>query len=279
MKKITLLVAALAVTAFVNAQTTMSHSTDQTDITGSVACADNTSGISTDNSFWRSYTPADFGVTDEMAVTQVEFAVGSSDFAVAPYAVTVNLYSSDATFPAGNFTLLATQQVPVLESDAGTILTATLDTPFNIDSTSEVIVEVADVDETVNFRIGQNTLGETAPSYLTSVGCAITEPTTTETIGFPDDFIINVVLDTALGLDNNSLAGVSIYPNPASDVLNVSVPSTVEVTSAVLYDVLGKDTGVSLVNGAMNTANLARGVYILSINTTAGSLTEKVVKN
>jgi hypothetical protein len=69
-----------------------------------------------------------------------------------------------------------------------------------------------------------------------------------------------------------------VYPNPAREVLNVDIPATVEVNTAVLYDVLGKNTGVRLVNGTMNTSNLARGIYMLNVNTSAGTFTQKVVK-
>ncbi len=82
-----------------------------------------------------------------------------------------------------------------------------------------------------------------------------------------------------LGVGSNLLSQVSVYPNPTSDVLNIKVPASVEVTGAVLYDVLGKNTGVSIVNGTMNTGSLAKGVYILSLKTTAGTLTQKIVKN
>jgi hypothetical protein len=84
--------------------------------------------------------------------------------------------------------------------------------------------------------------------------------------------------EPALGLGDNALSQVSVYPNPTSDVLNIRVPSTVTVQNAVLYDVLGKDTGVRLVNGTMNTASLAAGVYVLNVNTSAGTLSEKVIK-
>ena len=88
----------------------------------------------------------------------------------------------------------------------------------------------------------------------------------------------SIPADPVLGVDDNVLSQVAVYPNPASDVLNIKVPAGVEITSAVLYDVLGKNTGLSLSNGAFNTASLARGVYLLTIETTAGTLTEKVVK-
>jgi hypothetical protein len=83
--------------------------------------------------------------------------------------------------------------------------------------------------------------------------------------------------DIVLGTENSELSQVAIFPNPASEVLNIKVPSTIEVTSVTLYDVLGKATNVSLSNGQINVSGLARGIYILNVNTTAGTLTEKVI--
>jgi len=81
-----------------------------------------------------------------------------------------------------------------------------------------------------------------------------------------------------LGVGDNLEDMVSIYPNPTTDVLNVSIPSNVEVESTQLIDVLGRNTGLQLVNGQLNTSNLATGVYVLRIETSAGSLTRKIVK-
>tara|TARA_R110002072_G_scaffold124085_1_gene259537 strand:+ start:54395 stop:55363 length:969 start_codon:yes stop_codon:yes gene_type:complete len=84
--------------------------------------------------------------------------------------------------------------------------------------------------------------------------------------------------EPALGVGENVSDLVSVYPNPASDILNVKVPSTVTVTGATLFDVLGNNTGVRLVNGQINIAGLANGVYLLNVETSAGTLTEKVIK-
>ncbi len=80
-----------------------------------------------------------------------------------------------------------------------------------------------------------------------------------------------------LGVDSAALAQVSVYPNPASDVLNIKVPSSVELNGVVLYDVLGKAANVTLSNGQINVASLSRGMYILNVSTSAGTLTEKVI--
>lgn len=84
--------------------------------------------------------------------------------------------------------------------------------------------------------------------------------------------------DEALGLGDNDLVGASVYPNPATNVLNIAVSSNTELQSATLFDVLGKNTGVVLVNGTINISGLAAGVYILNVETNNGSLTQKVIK-
>ena len=81
-----------------------------------------------------------------------------------------------------------------------------------------------------------------------------------------------------LSVGDNVSDLVSVFPNPTSDVLNVRVPSNISVTGATLFDVLGNDSGVRLVNGQINTASLATGVYLLNVETSAGTLTQKVVK-
>ncbi len=81
-----------------------------------------------------------------------------------------------------------------------------------------------------------------------------------------------------LSLENNLAELVSIYPNPVSNRLNIELPSNIVVNKAIIYDILGKDTGSRLVNGAIDTSNLARGVYILNLETDSGTLTQKIVK-
>jgi len=94
---------------------------------------------------------------------------------------------------------------------------------------------------------------------------------------FPS-FAWTLTNEEAAGLGDNDLVGASVYPNPATNVINVDFSSNVELKSAVLFDVLGKNTGATLVNGSMNIADLAAGVYILNIETNNGSLTQKVIK-
>lgn len=84
---------------------------------------------------------------------------------------------------------------------------------------------------------------------------------------------------SSLGFNDNISELASVYPNPTNGVLNVDIPSIVTVKSSKLYNLLGQDTGLRLVNGTMNVSELARGIYILNVETSVGTLTQKVVKN
>lgn len=293
MKKITFLAAMLmGVATFAQV---LSHSDDNTVFdSGSVACASDPDEVpgsgdegSSDNQFYRSYTPADFGVTGSIQVSETRFFISFQDIGGSnpTISATSRIFSTDDTFPNGELTEVATQSIDVTAADTGMYLTIPFDTPAVFDSADEIVVSVEflaapDVPLNYDVRIGINGVGEDAPSYLASAGCGITDPVTTASIGFADSqFILDIfVEEVILGVNDNLADVVTIFPNPTNDVLNVNIPSNVTVKSASLFDVLGKDTGLRLSNGTINTSSLARGVYILNIQTDRGALTEKIVK-
>lgn len=296
MKKITFLAAALLVSATMSAQIVLSHSTDNTVFeSGSVACAsdpDDTPGTgdegSSDNIFYRAYTPADFDVeSNGFEIQGANFFISFGDVGGSDPTVEFNVrfFSSDDVFPSGTLTELASQTVEATAADDGSLFEVTLDEPFTVNASEEVIVAVdfaaaSPVPDNYDIRIGINSLGEAEPGYLTSAGCDIADPVTPDAIGFPDNHIIlDIVGDEAeLSLNDHLLSQVAVYPNPAVDVINVNVPSGVQIESATLVDVLGKNTGATISNGTINVSELAKGIYMLSVKTTAGTLTQKVVK-
>lgn len=95
---------------------------------------------------------------------------------------------------------------------------------------------------------------------------------------FESEWIMNGECTDLLSVESNLLSKVSVYPNPTSEILNLKVPSNVEVTQVTVFDLLGKDTGVSYNNGVVNTSGLSQGVYLLKVETSAGTLTQKIVK-
>jgi hypothetical protein len=287
MKKITLFFAAALVSVAVNAQTTISHSTSQTVDTGSVACANAGGGYTTDNMYYRTYTLVDFGLSDQM-VTGGEFGMSFADSGGTnpTVSVLVQAFTTDAVFPGGTLTPIAMVFQDVSLADDGTVIPFVFDTPASIGDTDEIVIEVAfpsgdpavNGGDTFDVRIGQNLDGETAPSYIATTDCGGITPITFDDLGFPGNAIINMTVEPDLGVGDTINELVSIYPNPTTDLLNVTIPASVEIHAANLYDITGRDTGVALVNGTMNVADLSRGVYMLNVRTSAGTLNKKIIK-
>ena len=72
-----------------------------------------------------------------------------------------------------------------------------------------------------------------------------------------------------------------VYPNPASDILNISIPAAVEGTIELrLLDVAGNLVLTRSIVSGTNTlavSMLAKGVYLLDLNTDAGRFTRRVI--
>lgn len=73
--------------------------------------------------------------------------------------------------------------------------------------------------------------------------------------------------------------GLNVYPNPASDVINVTLNKEV-AASITVVDVTGKVVKTSTINGtsaSINTTGLSNGVYYVNITDGTSVSTEKVV--
>ena len=76
-------------------------------------------------------------------------------------------------------------------------------------------------------------------------------------------------------IDKNNLLEISLYPNPAKGILNISAKNTIE--SATIYNVLGKKIKSFTVNAktsSLDVSALSRGIYILkyTANNAVGSM-------
>lgn len=293
MKKFTLLIASFLFSFGMHAQQTLSHSVAQTSDNGGVACAsdpDDTQntgdeGVS-DNVLYRAYTPSDFGFTGDFDAMGVSFIAEFTDVGGSDPTVTnsVKLLTSDQTFPNGTLTEVASKNFDVSAADDGIQFDVMFDNPVTFDASTELIVAV-DIQEApappnnYDFRIGVNDAGEDDPSYISSTGCGIADPTTFADINFPDNHIIlNLLGDVSLNADEFSLTEeVSIFPNPSSEFINIDIPSHISINKVNLYDALGKNIDITFKDNTINVSNIVSGMYILNIETDKGSLSKRVI--
>ncbi len=151
---------------------------------------------------------------------------------------------------------------------------------MDIWNNSDPMTDVRLFDESNNlidsFTLNNTVAAEDFFGFITNVAVARVE---VEEFNGGGDLIGNLEFgDCPLSVDNVLLSQISVFPNPASDILNVKVPVGVEIEAVQMYDILGKVVSNTISNGEINVADLARGVYILNLKTSAGTLTEKIIK-
>jgi hypothetical protein len=113
------------------------------------------------------------------------------------------------------------------------------------------------------------------------VGKATPNVNGTDTSAMSGTYIVdNITLGaTVLSIKNNSVLDFSMYPNPTSNMLNISAKETIQDTQ--IFNVLGKNVMSVKVNNrkaSIDVSNLATGIYLVkySVNGTIG--TAKFVK-
>jgi Secretion system C-terminal sorting domain len=77
-----------------------------------------------------------------------------------------------------------------------------------------------------------------------------------------------------LGIDKKNLGnGLSVYPNPVSDILKIANADNLANASFSIVDILGKTViqSKALSNNAIDVSDLISGVYVLSVSSEDGS--------
>lgn len=97
-----------------------------------------------------------------------------------------------------------------------------------------------------------------------------------------DNIKVKVAGDTT-GVNENLLSNLSVFPNPANDVVNVTNAENILVNGITVTDLNGRTVKSSkfdgVANASINISDLASGVYMMTVSSDKGSMTKKIVKN
>lgn len=91
--------------------------------------------------------------------------------------------------------------------------------------------------------------------------------------------ILNLNTNQPSNVKNIESIGLKMYPNPAKDILNVSVQNA-NIETVNVIDVTGKTVLSIAINnnqGQLNISQLSKGIYTVLIQTTTGSVFQKLV--
>ena len=180
---------------------------------------------------------------------------------------------------------------------AGSSQTITYQTGFTGSAYAEYFRIYADWNQNGTFDSGETLVSSTNTAAVTTTRSAtFTVPTTakngptrlrlvmsdnsatnacgTYNYGETEDYTITVTGGTltgpaklngpANGAETHTLA---VFPNPATEVLNLMLSENTTITNVSVYDVRGsRIEGLSFGNGSLNISSLAKGMYTLTVS-------------
>jgi hypothetical protein len=87
-----------------------------------------------------------------------------------------------------------------------------------------------------------------------------------------------ILVDVIIGVDEYLADAINVYPNPATDVVNVK--SDVQINSVKVYNYAGQVIVNEAVNSMMyqlNTSQYQSGIYFFQIETDEGTISKRII--
>ena len=104
-------------------------------------------------------------------------------------------------------------------------------------------------DNSATNNCGTYSYGETEDYSVTVSGGTIAAPTLTGTTARAE------------------VRTLSMFPNPATDMLNLALSDNATISSAVVYDLRGaRVAGATFAEGTLRIGSLAKGMYTLTVS-------------
>ena len=92
----------------------------------------------------------------------------------------------------------------------------------------------------------------------------------------------NVIVDSQLGIEDLFAFQLSIFPNPASDIINIVNNETASINGVEIVDINGRTVKFVRYNGVseaqINISDLSAGMYLMNVSSDQGTTTKKIVK-
>src|SRR5690554_162310 len=130
-----------------------------------------------------------------------------------------------------------------------------------------------------------NLIEDFKPTVLAFLFASQNQTTTVDMVNKYDNIKItalNAVPPYVLNAENFLAQKFNLYPNPATNIVNITNNENMAVQQIMVYDVAGKQLSTQTFNNEteiqLNVENLVSGTYMLHIKTNEGVAVKKVVK-
>lgn len=175
-----------------------------------------------------------------------------------------------------------------------------MDPDFSAEHYAVYVINAADITETTT--IGEFLALLTTPKLEETLGGATAVNKTVSLAGhegqtvrvvfrhynITDQFVIvlddvTVTAGNVTGVNDVLASQLSVYPNPANNVINIANAENILVNGVEIADLNGRTIKSSkfdgVANAEINVSDLASGVYMMTISSDKGTTTKKIVKN
>ena len=178
------------------------------------------------------------------------------------------------TDASGN-TATATQTVTLTDDTNPTVLcndlTLTLEEGI-------AVISAVDLDDGSFDECGEVELSINQTEFDEShIGDNIVVLTVTDEYGNSSSCETTVTVEAGMGIEDNILANIYLYPNPTSDL--VFIGGVDSELSAIVYDLLGKQVMRKNIIKKIDISILEKGVYFVKLSNGINNSIHKIIKN
>jgi hypothetical protein len=111
------------------------------------------------------------------------------------------------------------------------------------------------------------------------IGFGGTAPTPCEMLEYGEIEDYCITLEEGVGLNENNLVGLNVYPNPSNGVFNIEMPQNIGNVSLEVFDVSGRIVlSEVLVKPQFDLSSFPAGIYIYRLGMTNGNSIQGLIE-
>ena len=154
-------------------------------------------------------------------------------------------------------------------------------TPFDLDDLLELVNGTTVNLDNINYIKLIDVVGTINPTYAThdSLDNIVNDPYPTNFIsgGFDLDGI-GIINSVTVGVSDNTIQTINIFPNPSSDILHIS-SNNLKINKIRIYSMDGKLLFTTKYKESINIGQLQKGLYHIQLLTDSSLIFKKFLKN
>jgi hypothetical protein len=162
----------------------------------------------------------------------------------------------------------------------GVMVTLALPAVLNITAGTDYVVMAYEYNN--NLSLGTNAIDyEMGTNWVSWAGNAGGAWANGEDFSFAVNYALYVNFGNVISVKENTLSNISVYPNPARDVVNVQLTEDVNNATVVVYAMDGSVVSTKVVSGSLFTVDVqdfSNGIYMVEVRDNNKTGVIKIIK-